>query len=177
MLRKLLQAAVVAVLLVACTQAGVAPPAAGASAGASAGRWEMMTHIRFAVFSAAGDLRQYDVTFSCDASERVRVYYVVAPDEMLVPPHLVLSSGLVSETLTAEQYENRSAPPPVVPAPSPGPVEGYTVMADMALDAPVLAAFQRTGALEVSNGRATLDASADTGEVALLQSYFARCGS
>jgi hypothetical protein len=50
-------------------------------------------------------------------------------------------------------------------------------MADMALDATVLAAFQRTGSLEVSNGRTTLDASADAGEVALLQSYFARCGS
>lgn len=50
-------------------------------------------------------------------------------------------------------------------------------MADMALEAPVLEAFQRTGALQVSNGRATLDASADTGEVALLRSYFARCGS
>lgn len=173
MLRKLVQPAVAAVLLVACTQAGVAPPAAGASPG----RWEMLAHIRFAVFSAAGDLRQYDVTFSCDALQHVRVYYVVAPDEMLMPPQLVLSSGRVSATLTAEQYENRAAPPPVVPAPSPGPVEGYTVMADMALDAPVLVAFQRTGALDVSNGRATLDASADTGEVAMLQSYFARCGN
>ncbi len=173
MLRKLIQPAVAAVLLVACTQVGVGPPAAGASPG----RWEIMAHIRFAVFSAAGDLHHYDLTFSCDASERVRVYYVVTPDETLVPPQLVLSSGRVSETLTAEQYENRPAPPPVVPAPSPGPVEGYTVMADMALDAPVLATFQRTGALEVSNGRVTLDASADTGEVALLQSYFAHCSS
>jgi hypothetical protein len=101
MLRTLIQPAAAAALLVACTQAGVAPPAAGASPG----RWEMMPNIRFAVFSAAGDLRQHDVTFSCDASERVRVYYVVAPDEMLAPPQLVLRSGRVSETLTAEQYE------------------------------------------------------------------------
>lgn len=136
--------------------------------------WQVLSQIRFAVFSATSR-RVHDLSLTCEG-DTVTLYHRIAPERAGANPQLTLSSGGVSVTLPSTHYEEGFTPPPDSQSSAAAPVPVVLVVqAGLRSDTPALEAFLRGGELRVQSGEQSLDASADAEELGGINALVASC--
>lgn len=124
--------------------------------------WRILRPIRFAVFSAT-DLRDHDLTVTCQSPDRLAFYYDLPPQAPR-QGRLRLTSGDLSAEFAGEVGERRATPPPTGrPPDGEGPLLGIQISSYVPIDHPVLARFFADGRLSADWGghALNLDASAE----------------